>query len=629
LRIIVSSGEQLRITDEIRALCTGIGDAVGNGVIVENQYGPTETHVVAHHTMTGDAALFPALPPIGVPIDNVAVVVLDAESHPVADGVPGEIWVAGAALADGYLGSPELTDEVFQSVPALHGARMYRTGDVGRRLPGGALVTDGRRGTQVKVRGHRVEPMEVELAVAGAAAPFDGVSEVAVVARPGSDGSSAGTQLVAYLVGSPDDGVATQLGTAVRDALPDHLVPARFEWLDAMPHTPSGKRDDRALATMAISTRQAGHVAPRDEHETVIAALMADALGVGEVGVLDDFFALGGESLSAIRLIVGIEQRYGISIPMSTFSTGSTVADLAQRVAHRHVSAFDPVVVVKPTGGRSPLFLVHPIGGNVLCYNELGRHLPAEQPLYALQASGIEAGTTASASIPRMAHDYLEAIRRIQPEGPYHLAGWSLGGLIAFEMARQLEDGGTDVGSLVLLDTITMRPGAATELPASKLYSYFAWELLWGTLGADTPVDPLPEDLASDDEALEVIISLAADHGVLPRNGSRELVRRLLDVFRAAWRAGADYRPTPSALDVTLLRACEPLPEILRSAHDVGGTRYTEPTYGWDTLVGGHLDVIDVPGDHLTMVTEPHVAVLAAHLADHVERQSNYLGVTN
>lgn len=629
LRIIVSSGEQLRITDEIRALCAGIGGSDRDGLIVENQYGPTETHVVTRHTMTGDAALFPALPPIGVPIDNVAVVVLDPEGRPVPDGVPGEIWVAGAALADGYLGSPELAAEVFQTVPALHGARMYRTGDIGRRLPDGALVIDGRLGSQIKVRGHRVEPMEVELAVGHAAAPHSGVTEVAVVARSGSDGSSAGTQLIAYLVGRPDDGVVTAISTAICDVLPGYLIPARFEWLDAMPHTPSGKRDDHALSAMAMAMRQVDHVAPRDEHETVIAALMADALGVGDVGVLDDFFALGGDSLSAIRLVVGIEQRYGISIPMSTFGAGSTVADLAQRVAHRRVSTFDPVVPVKSTGDRPPLFLVHPIGGNVLCYNELGRALPDNQPLYALQASGIEVGTTASESISQMAHDYLEAIRRIQPEGPYHLAGWSLGGLIAFEMARQLEEIGTEKGSLVLLDTITMRQEASAELPASKLYSYFLWELLWGTLGADTPVDPLPDDLESDDDALDVIISRAADHGVLPRTGSRELVRRLLDVFRAAWRAGATYRPTPIALDVTLLRACEPLPEVLRSAHDVGGSRYAEPTYGWDTLVGGHLDVIDVPGDHLTMVTEPHAAVLAAHLADHVERQSNYLGVTN
>ena len=209
------------------------------------------------------------------------------------------------------------------------GVRLYRTGDIGRRLPDGALVTDGRRGNQVKVRGHRVEPMEVELALRQAAAPHAGITDVAVIARPSSDGSSSGTQLVAFLVGEADEHAERAILASLRDVLPDYMIPARIEWLDALPRTASGKRADRELVTVPLRTRTVGYVAPRDEHEAVIAELVADVLGVPQVGVFDEFSSLSGDSLSAVRLIVAIEQRYGLSIPVSTLSTGPAVATLA------------------------------------------------------------------------------------------------------------------------------------------------------------------------------------------------------------------------------------------------------------------------------------------------------------
>lgn len=622
LRIIISSGEQLRVTDEIRALCSAIEDSSGCAIL-ENQYGPTETHVVTYHSMTGSPRRFPALPPVGVTIDNVAVVVLDADGQPVPDGVPGEIWVAGSALADGYQGRTDLTTEDFRAVPALGGLRMYRTGDLGRYLPGRQLVIDGRLGSQVKVRGHRVEPLDVELALSRVAADH-GVGEVAVVARLG-DESSARTQLVAFLVGDTDDALATTIAAGLRDILPEYLVPARFEWIEALPRTPSGKRADAALAAMALTSRSVDYVAPRDRHEAVIAELMADALGVARVGALDEFFALGGDSISAVRLIVGIERRYGAAVPMSVFGARPTVAELADRVRHQRITDFDPVVAIKPSGDRPPLFLVHPIGGTVLCYAELAKHLPDDQPLYALQAAGLEPGTNASDSLSQMAADYLQAIRRIQPEGPYHIGGWSLGGLIAFEMAHQLTEVGTEVGALVLLDTMALRSDVSAELTREQLYSYFLWELLWGTLGADTPAEPVP-DFDSDEAALDYILDAAISHGVLPKAGSRDLVLRLLNVFQACWNAGANHRSALWQGDMTLLRACEALPAALAAAHDAAGSCYDQADNGWGPHVAGHLEVVEVPGDHLTMVTAPHAATLAAELAKVLAEQHDYIG---
>ncbi|QVI24247.1 amino acid adenylation domain-containing protein [Nocardia tengchongensis] len=284
LRVIISSGEQLRVTDEIRALC-----AAGTKVILENQYGPTETHVATSYTMTGDPARFPALPPIGTAIDNAEILILDERLRPVPDGVPGEIHLGGLGLADGYENRPDLTDAVFAPHPQAAGARLYRTGDIGRRLPNGEVVSDGRLGGQVKIRGHRVEPMEVELALRRVTAALVGVTEVAVVARGGGRSSSAQSQLVACLVGSRSDGDEKGIIAALREWLPDYMIPGRLVWLDTLPLTPSGKRDDAALIAMELPSPDTSEtVAPRTAAETVLVAMLAEALGLPEVGIHDD-----------------------------------------------------------------------------------------------------------------------------------------------------------------------------------------------------------------------------------------------------------------------------------------------------------------------------------------------------
>ncbi|MGW6422383.1 amino acid adenylation domain-containing protein [Nocardia sp. NPDC055053] len=610
LRVIISSGEQLRVTEEIKALC-----AAGTDVVLENQYGPTETHVATRYTMTGDPALFPALPPIGTAVDGVEILVLDDRLRPVPDGAPGEIYLGGAALAHGYEHRPDLTEAAFVPHPFAPGRRLYRTGDIGRRLPGGEVVSDGRRGGQVKIRGHRVEPMEVELALHRVTADLPGVSEVAVVAHTAAEGSSAQTLLVAFLVGSRTEVDEPGIVAALREWLPDYMIPSRLVWLDALPLTPSGKRADAVLAGMALPAAvSANRVRPRTPAESGLAALMAEALGLPEVGVHDDFFALGGTSLTAMRLIVSIEQRYGVSLPVSTLATGPTVAALAGQLDERAETGFDPLVPLRP-GTGTPLFLVHPIGGNVLCYVELSKHLPDGQPLYGLQAAGLETGSTPAGSIAEMAGNYIAAMRRVQPAGPYHLGGWSLGGMVAFEMARQLAEAGHEIGTLVLIDTMTVRHGDGMPVPEHALYEFFLWELLWLARGADTAVIEIPVDLATEEEVFDFILATAVDAGVLPPTGSRALVRRLFEVFVAGWRAIDAYRPQAYDGDITLLRAAEPLPQVLRPAHDRAGTLHRDPTNGWDAYAAGHLEVIEVPGDHLTLIQSPQVAEVAARLA--------------
>ncbi|MQY27757.1 amino acid adenylation domain-containing protein [Nocardia aurantia] len=609
LRVIVSAGEQLRITDEIRALC-----AAGTGVILENQYGPTETHVATAYTMIGDPARFPVLPPIGTAIGNAEILILDHQSRAVPDGVPGEIHLGGAALADGYLGRPGLTAAAFRPHPGTAGARLYRTGDIGRRLPTGEVVCDGRRSGQVKIRGHRVEPMEVELALQRVTASLPGVTEVAVVAHHSAGDSSAHTRLVAFLVGSRAGVDEPGILAALREWLPEYMIPARVVRLDAMPLTPSGKRADAVLAARPLPpVAPVGAVAPRTPAESVVAALVAETLGLTEIGVHDDFFALGGTSLTAVRLIVSLEQRFGISLPVSSLATGPTVAALARRLRERPDARVDPLVRLRD-GEGAPLFLAPPIGGNVLCYVELGKLLPEGRPLFGLQSAGLQPGTVASASMREIARDHLAAIRRIQPEGPYHLGGWSLGGMTAFEMARQLTEVGEQVSTLVLIDAMTVGHGDAAPVSEHRLREFFLWELLLPARGADDAAVEIPAELVGDDEVFDFMLAAAVEAGVLPAAGSRALVRRLFDVFVNNWRAFTGYRPQPYAGRITLLRAAEPLPAMLRLSHDRVGTLHRDPTNGWDVHAAGGIDVIEVSGDHLTLIQPPRVVEVAAQL---------------
>ncbi|GAU69536.1 putative non-ribosomal peptide synthetase [Streptomyces sp. NBRC 110611] len=637
LRVLISSGEQLRVTPEIRRLCDALP-----GVLLENQYGPTESHVVTSFTMTGDSAAFPALPPIGKAIDGAEVLVLDDRMRPVPDGVQGEIHLGGSCLADGYLGRPDLTRERFvphpDGTPAGSPDRvLYRSGDLGLRLPGGDVVCLGRADSQIKVRGYRVEPAEVELAVTALADRFPGIREAAVVARRREgidsflaaflvgDGPAAGT-VDGAVTGSAADPAAApatadtaELRKLLRRSLPDHMVPSHFAWLPRLPKTPSGKRDDAALRALPLADGERAHrTPPRDAHERLLVTLLAELLRTPEVGVHDNFFDLGGTSLTAMRLIVLIEQRTGVNVPMSRFIMSPTAAELAcfLRDGGARTAAFDPLVPFRTGGTRPPMFFVHPMGGNVLCYAPLVERLPEDQPFYALQAPGSDAGTEPLSSVGELAAHYLAAIRRVRPEGPYVLGGWSFGGFVAFEMARQLTAQGAEVAKTFLLDTVALPEGRRTRSTDDALLGWFFWELLWAKRDDDSPLTGPQDEAGSLDERFARIARRAVELGVLPAGSSGEIVRRLFRVYAGNWQAALDYRPGTPDLDITLLRAQEPLPAALTEMHESARTLYRDPGNGWSDRTRGHLEVVDVPGDHVSLMKEPHVATVARTLTE-------------
>ncbi len=499
------------------------------------------------------------------------------------------------------------------------GARLYRTGDIARILPGGDMVYIGRRDSQVKVRGFRVELAEVEFALLAAAQQHPGIREVAVVARRRDAGDAF---LAAFLVGDATAADLSDVRKRLRATLPDHMVPSYFTWLPEVPRTPSGKRDDGTLRAVPLSAQHSAPlVPPGDEWERTLHGIFVDLLRPsGEVGIHDDFFTAGGTSLTAMRLIVMIEKHFGTHLPLPAFVAAPTIAELAQHLRSGAAApTFDPLVPIRATGTRRPLFLVHPLGGNVLCYVRLARHLPADQPVYALQAAGAVPGTEPVSSMEGLADSYLAAIRRVQPTGPYMVGGWSFGGFVAFEMARRLSQADGEIGQVILLDSISPEPGRAlASSDGASLLTWFYWELLWTEKGGTTPVEGLPAGLKSDEHRLDFIAERAAAGGIVPPHDAHAAVRRLFQVYRANWTALLSYRPGPADFDITLLRATEPLPPVLWPMHGMH-TAHKDPANGWGSFTSGRVEVIAVPGDHLIMLDEPYAQSVAEAVVEAID----------
>ncbi|MFE0459880.1 amino acid adenylation domain-containing protein [Kitasatospora sp. NPDC058965] len=420
---------------------------IARGHTLVNAYGPTESTVCA----TMSAPLGPDLDtvPIGRPVVGTRVYALDSSLRPVPPGVTGELYIAGSGLARGYLNRHALTAERFVACPfGAPGERMYRTGDLVRWTEDGELEYLGRSDDQVKVRGFRIELGEVESALA--AAPEVHLAAAAV----------HGDRLVGYLV--PVPGAAPDPATVrarLVAELPQHLVPAAVVLLDALPLTPNGKLDRRSLPAPEFTTSGAGRE-PGTALERELCALFAEHLGIDRVDPEADFFALGGHSLLAVRLTGRIGTALGRPVGVRELFEAPTAAALAARLAEADGTA-DPLEVLlplRPEGGQTPLFCVHPGFGMGWSYRALLEQLPPDQPLYALQARSLRESAGLPQSVPTMAAEYVERIRAVQPSGPYRLLGWSFGGAVAHEMATQLQHAGERVELLALLDSYPSPP---------------------------------------------------------------------------------------------------------------------------------------------------------------------------
>ncbi|RRV24030.1 non-ribosomal peptide synthetase [Pseudomonas sp. p99-361] len=619
LRVVGSSGEQLRVTPEIRTLMQHLPAS-----LLENQYGPTETHVVTSHTMSGDPRRFPALPPIGRPIDGVGVLILDEHGQLVPDGVPGELCIYGQALASGYYRAAELSAEKFVANPHVPGRVYYRTGDIGIRALQGEVISLGRNDSQVKVRGYRVEPSEIELKILSFFQALGEPVEVAVIARPRDQ---LDAYLVAYLVSAGGhDEQLDALRAALAEQLPAYMVPTHIVNIDRMPTTPSGKRDDAALRAreLHLGARQ-GLREPRGEYETRLCQLASELLKIPQLAPEQSIFDCGATSLTAMRLVVLVEKLYGINVPLSAFVSAPTMEKLAQLIERDGGQLkFDPLVPLRRTGQRTPLFLVHPMGGNILSYLRMLPHLPQDQPLYALQASGVDLGSQPIASVEAQAAFYIEALRKVQPHGPYLIGGWSYGGFVAFEIANQLIAAGERVDNVLVLDTMALSDQARGKASDDGLLSWFFWELLWTSRGSELPVQLVPAHIESLQARFDYITDHAIAIGAIPEGSTKAVMQRLFEVYRNNWDAATEYnyQAKRPPLDITLVRARKPLPRILREMHDTIRSEYNDPLNGWAAKTSGQVRLVEVEGDHLTIMEEPFVGPLVAAIMDEIQRGS-------
>ncbi|GHH35659.1 non-ribosomal peptide synthetase [Streptomyces candidus] len=459
LRHVFCSGEALP-----RETVREFGRVLGDGVPLHNLYGPTEAavDVTYHPCATGGSGPVP----IGRPVWNTRLYVLDAALQPCPPGVPGELFLAGVQLADGYLGRPALTASRFVADPyGAPGTRMYRTGDLARWTADGEVEYLGRTDHQVKLRGQRIELGEIEAELAKD--PAVGASGVLVREdRPGDQ------RLVGYV--TPAGGAAPDpaaLRARLARSLPEHMVPGAIVVLDDFPLSPNGKLDRRALPAPASAGTAEGGRAPANHREETLGRLFAEVLGLDRVGVDDAFFDLGGTSLLAARLVTRVRTTLGAELTIGTLFQAQTPASLAAQLDAGNAAsdhALDLLLPLRATGDRTPLFAFHPAGGISWCYSGLLSRLDPGQPVYGLQARGLSGDPDVSlpATMEEMAAEYIDALRTVRPHGPYRLLGWSVGGVLAHTVAVKLQEAGEEVELLALLDAYPSDQWRDSAIPA-------------------------------------------------------------------------------------------------------------------------------------------------------------------
>lgn len=583
-----------------------------------NGYGPTEnTTFTCCHDITA-ADLERRSLPIGRPIAHTSVFIADEMGAPCPIGVPGELLTGGSGLALEYWKRPELTAEKFIEHPRF--GRVYRTGDRACWRGDGAIEFLGRADNQIKVRGFRIEPGEIEAALL----THPSVKQAAIAARGGSAGEK---RLTAWCVPHAGASIASEaLRAHLRQKLPDYMIPQDFVSVaNALPLTANGKIDFKALPEPSAGPEPAGAessvqtpalVMPRNEAERRLHGLMQDALGRNHFGVTDDFFVLGGDSLRGLRLFTRIEKEFGRALPLGTLFTAPTVESLARELGGGWHELPRHIIPIQPQGTEPPLFLIHGGDGGVMFYRRAVAALSSNQPVFGIEAPMLTDSEllTPGDSVASVAAQYVALTRQVRPQGPYRLGGYSFGGIVAYEMARLLRETGETVEELLLFDTdnpavppryfsaperirarweIDKAKGLSTPQRAHNMALRFKWGLIER------------RKLRREADAVEAA-RLAG------QRTSLEL--RPVEVREANMLLMGQYKPQPMKGDLTLFRCMGRNDKFEHT-----------PALGWEGMAGGSLTIIPVTGTHLRLFDEPHVSLLAEKLAEHLASRQQLL----
>jgi len=556
-----------------------------------NGYGPTENTVCSTAYKVAEKVSAKAVP-IGKPIGNVTVYVLNEalEAQPI--GVPGELYIAGPALARGYLNRPDLTAERFIPNPFSDkaGARMYRSGDLVRYLPDGNLEFLGRIDQQVKIRGFRIELGEIESILRRQPSITDAV----VTAHKTENGQQ---HLAAYVIGRQKEALNSKaLKEKLHEVLPEYMVPDVFVPLESFPLTPNGKINYRALPAphFDASGEVKERVLPRTPLESRLADIWKDVLGIAAVGVTDSFFDLGGHSLLAMKLLTAVEQKLNKDVNLVNFFQQPTIEHMAKLIEEEaRFESGAMLITLRKGKDERPLYFVHPSGGSVHHYAELARLLDTDQAVYGIQAQGLDGKSPLHKTIEDMASAYIQTMQAKQPHGPYVLASWSLGVIIVHEMARQLANMGEETALLMQFD---QGPAVHHDSPKDTA------EMLTTMFKRYFKVDTEYLRTLKEDDQYKFVIKKAKKHRAIPRFVRLADFKRYIIVNETQIQAWLDYEAKPYPGEMVLFRSQE-------------NADNPQADLGWSSLVKD-VTIVDVPGDHISMLLQPHVETLAQKISD-------------
>lgn len=601
LRVAMCGGEPMprKLADEL----------LERGDQVWNCYGPTEATVISAQHRVGPGS---GNVPIGRAIDNTLLYVLDEQARPVPPGVAGELYIGGQGLARGYQNLPELTAQRFVADPFAKAAaaRLYRSGDLVRLLPGGELDYLGRIDRQVKIRGYRIEPGEIESVLE----EHPGVRAAVVEAR---DDRAGNKQLVAYYVPANSSGPApAELVAALHTRLPAHMIPSAYVLLDELPLTPSGKIDRQALpAPQRRSDPSRLPCEPANDTESRLRRIWEEVLETAPVGVEDTFHELGGDSLASMRMLLSIEQEFGRSFFTSVLPE-TTVRSLARLLETASPATANSSLVLLRSGAGRPLFFHPGLGGIPMDLLEIGPHFQPGRAIYTLRAPGLEDDGPPLESVEKLAAHYLRHVREVQPHGPYLLAGWSFGASVAFEMARQLQSQGERVDYLGLVDEFAPRAYQGERLGFRDTAAVARKVAVWllkqavqrikhmgvnGTLAQPDPSQwykAIPQRRTGKRSPDPISRYLTSD----------ELPVSLERVLEAHLKAAEAYEPGMFAGRAFVYRT----EECARFKPD-------KADRGWQKYIAGEVVVRRVPGIHINVHKDPYAAVLAARMDEDMQ----------
>ena len=591
---ILSGGEALskELAKQLLSLC---GE-------VWNGYAPTETTIystvkkLTDADVTGDGYVT-----LGRPLDNTSLYILNPERIPVPVGVPGELYIGGEGVSIGYLNLPDLTRERFVPDPYSNspGSRMYRTGDLVNYDEEGKIIFLNRIDFQVKIRGFRIELGEIESVLS----QYPGIKENVVVVRQDPSGEK---MLTAYYILTGESPVEVAgLKRFMKERLPEYMVPSAFVQMERFPLTATLKVDRKALPEPEVHANplSSSYAVPRTSTEQKLASIWSSVLNIDRIGIHDDFFEIGGHSMIAVVLMVKIEKELGIRLPLATLFEQNTISGLAALIEKGNDSMrWRSLVPIRPAGTKKPLHLVHGMGLNVLLYTTVVNHLDPDQPVYGVQAKGLNGVEEPLETMEEIASHYISEIMTVDPDGPYALAGFSLGGRVAFEMAQQLVKMGKKVRFLGILDASADASWYRLPFPERQLamLRHFSAYVTWNIVSFfsepnETKLLVIKRKWRGLKKKITGLDFKVSREELVSQGGKNELPRYLRKVHRVNRKADRSYIIKPYNGTIHLFKAKKQTFYIPDPVN-----------YGWDKVAAGGVIIHEIPGEHSNTFAPPN-----------------------